>query len=294
MKSNHRSEDIDITPQLAAEWLKQNRGNRPISLSAVRDIKEAINAGEWQYNSEPIVFADTGRLLNGQHRLMAIRDSGKTCRSRVVFDMSEKVFLTYDVNGKGNRSPSDRLHGHGIKNSNVKSATISFLRYFENDGVFQQGKIRPTILLELADKFNADIDWALKHTSRKSAAGLTLSAPVHAPIAWMRHMDEKGVAEFAAYLRNSDAPRGTPAHLAMSAIANSRGSDTTARYELALKVLRALECHINGESVGVLRADPDTARRIRRARDVEKDIQPRHRRFATNGAGINHKGIGVV
>ena len=78
----------DVTPQMAAAWLSDNPQNRPLDEKRVAEYAERMRSGGWvehvKGGSRPIEVLDTGRLLNGQHRLSAIVRSGVTLKLRVV------------------------------------------------------------------------------------------------------------------------------------------------------------------------------------------------------------------
>ncbi len=82
-----RFSEIDITKPLlakmmvcsetASEMLKLNIKNRRIRNTAVDFIKYQIVNGEWRDDHpQPIVFSSAGRLIDGQHRLIAIQEMG--------------------------------------------------------------------------------------------------------------------------------------------------------------------------------------------------------------------------
>jgi len=62
-----------ITPRLAREYLATDEGkNRRPSKNHVQYLADSISRGEWvQITGQPIAFDKMGRLVNGQHRLLA-------------------------------------------------------------------------------------------------------------------------------------------------------------------------------------------------------------------------------
>jgi len=65
---------IKVTPAIAREWLQSNTINRPLRRSVVDGYKSSLIRGEYVLTHQGIAFADTGELLDGQHRLMAISE----------------------------------------------------------------------------------------------------------------------------------------------------------------------------------------------------------------------------
>ena len=88
---------MEISPALAAQWLKGNKGNRPISKATVSAYAEDMKNGAWALNGETIKisFDANGEpiTVDGQHRLYAIVQSGVTIQSCVVFSADDPRFI---------------------------------------------------------------------------------------------------------------------------------------------------------------------------------------------------------
>ena len=86
-----------ITPEMAAKYLKRNVDNyRRISKSKVAQYAAEMKAGKWQTNGEGIMFAQDGKLKNGQHRLAAILQAGIPVEMAVITGVPDDVTI-YDV-----------------------------------------------------------------------------------------------------------------------------------------------------------------------------------------------------
>ena len=66
----------DVTPDMARTYLKSNTHNRPLDAARVSKYAADMRAGRWLVSPETISFDEHGVLLNGQHRLGAIVESG--------------------------------------------------------------------------------------------------------------------------------------------------------------------------------------------------------------------------
>lgn len=103
----------NITPEMAFELLTKNTKNyRRIHVPTVKYYAKEMQEGRWEMNGEPIQFAEDGTLLNGQHRLTAIVESGVTVPLLVVTGVKKDVAI-YD-DGK-TRSPMDVASNLGIQ-----------------------------------------------------------------------------------------------------------------------------------------------------------------------------------
>lgn len=104
---------VDITPEIAATWLKSNTHNRNFRPAVAASYAADMTAGAWLENGQSIRFATDGTLLDGQHRLTAIRDSGVTIRMLVVRGLPNETQMTMDTGAK--RTFADVLRMDGEK-----------------------------------------------------------------------------------------------------------------------------------------------------------------------------------
>lgn len=104
-----------VTPEMAAAWLQENTQNRPVSPRHVNAYARDMAAGNWELNGESIKFSKTGRLLDGQHRLLAIIKAGVSVRIAVTRGVDPKAQRSMDA-GKA-RTASDALTIKGEKHT---------------------------------------------------------------------------------------------------------------------------------------------------------------------------------
>lgn len=129
------SEIVQVTPELAEQWLKDNitnrRYNNTIALKYASDMAE----GRWTYTGDPIQFDKDGFLQNGQHRLNAVVKSGKTIPFLIVRGLEPKAQAHMDLGRK--RTLGDILHLEGYENALVLAAVArgaaSWMGGFESD-----------------------------------------------------------------------------------------------------------------------------------------------------------------
>lgn len=97
-----------ITPAAASNMLETiNVKNRKIRPAVVSRYAAMMKSGDWKLSPEAIVIANTGRLLNGQHRLSAVAKSGVAVRFLVIRGPNEDVFEVLDRGSV--RSTADAL-----------------------------------------------------------------------------------------------------------------------------------------------------------------------------------------
>lgn len=126
---------MDVNPFIAEGWLKTNTNNRPLSDSRVVNYANQMKRGEWQLNGEPIIFAQNGALLNGQHRLQAVIKSKTTVKMSVVKNAPNDSFATIDT-GKG-RSGSDfwALKGLDTRSARIATTALGWLFRYDTSAV---------------------------------------------------------------------------------------------------------------------------------------------------------------
>lgn len=98
---------VEVTPEVARKWLERNIGNRPASPAHIANIEKIIRDGRWKMTGDPIRFSKTGKLIDGQHRLQAILNTGATVTCVVMRDLDDEIFDVLD-SGKP-RQKSDVL-----------------------------------------------------------------------------------------------------------------------------------------------------------------------------------------
>lgn len=123
-----------ITPEIASKMLANNKGNRPISTRRVKLYARQMQLGLFVLNGESIIFDSKGRLLNGQHRLEAVKLSGVPIQTVVIRGVDPDAFDTID-NGKA-RTPGDVLSMREVKNATaVASVSRLAMNYAAGHGV---------------------------------------------------------------------------------------------------------------------------------------------------------------
>jgi hypothetical protein len=116
---------VTVTPKLAAEWLDRNTNNRHIKETNLESITEHMLNDTFQsLNGDTIKFSKTGKLLDGQHRLQAVVDTGKTYDFIIVEGVDDAAFTTLDIGVK--RRINDMFQIDKVEHANAMSAISVF------------------------------------------------------------------------------------------------------------------------------------------------------------------------
>lgn len=187
-----------ISPEVAGELLSlrnvSNRSIKPIKLDQlIHDIRE----GQFFLNGESIVFANTGELIDGQHRLEACRQSGIGINALVVEGIDPSAKATVDQGSA--RTTGDILQMTGTEYGNI-TASIAKLAFSWVRGEGQFGSLARISRADTLGMIDGDptlVD-AAKYGANNSITGLA-SASVIGFCYWLIGR-QYGVDEAEAYL----------------------------------------------------------------------------------------------
>lgn len=87
-----------ITPEVAYGYLDRNTHNRKVSDSVVQRFAKMMREGKWNLTHQGIAFNTEGVLSDGQHRLWAVIESGKTVEMMVTRGVEPEAMLAIDQN----------------------------------------------------------------------------------------------------------------------------------------------------------------------------------------------------
>ncbi len=82
-----------ITPEIAKKYLSLSAGNRNLSPSNQRACERDISKGDWVLNGEAIKFNQSGKLVDGHHRLSAVVKTGKPIETLVVYGVADDIYI---------------------------------------------------------------------------------------------------------------------------------------------------------------------------------------------------------
>lgn len=113
-KSKLSVEYEEITPADAEEILEANtENNRNIKLAQVDKYARDMMAGRWEDNGETIKIDTNGKLIDGQHRMRAVLESGATMHFWVARGLPPETIHTVDVGVSRKYSDQLKISGHG-------------------------------------------------------------------------------------------------------------------------------------------------------------------------------------
>lgn len=249
---------MDITPRIAEVYLSGNTANRPINAKRVNEYARAMRAGQWRTTNQGIGISRTGVLVDGQHRLHAVIESGVCVKMAVTTGLDEDVFDVIDTGRT--RSDGDVLSIVGLKDYNLVAAAAKFILHYRAGtprpwprSVHSRKEIRE-FAEPYAPYFNELGANLARLTARRLGASPSAILAAHFVLTdWGRKWDHhepvsdwwKGL-ETGAGLPDGDARLALHSWIRSSAMQ----FNSIMRSELTfLLALRAFQAHIAGESM---------------------------------------------
>jgi len=127
---------VDITPPMAQEMLDKNiKNNRKTKRAKITAYKEDMLNGKWYITGEAIKFDKNDNLTDGQNRLHACLQAGKSFRTLVVWGVGSAGLLSMDSGAK--RSGGDALKISGVAEKHVTglAAAAAYIDKYRKGGL---------------------------------------------------------------------------------------------------------------------------------------------------------------
>lgn len=153
----HTREDIryvDVSPVIAAALLERNTRNRKMRGQDVKEWSGEMEGGRWRITHQGIAIARDGMILDGQHRLESIVESGVTVRMPVAVGLDPEVFSVIDTGRR--RNSADAMFMVGESNAFLLAAITRLAMQYETGYLNRQiggrgNKIHSDVLLAYRD-----------------------------------------------------------------------------------------------------------------------------------------------
>lgn len=126
-----------ITPDVAARYLaRKSEHQRSPRKAHVKRLAAAMKRGEWELNGEPIIFDTDGRMIDGQHRLLAAIEADAHITVLVVRGVPPRCYVTIDDGVS--KSGADLLTMNDFKHATMAAACAAVMLVLD-DG-FERGR----------------------------------------------------------------------------------------------------------------------------------------------------------
>lgn len=123
-----------VTPEWAAEVLARQDPNRSVKRRNLDRIAESLKNGTFKNIGDPIRFSKSGRLLDGQHRIMACVKANVSFDCFLIEGLDDDDFVIIDSGMS--RQASDDLHLLGEASSHIYASSLRYIESYYKKGAF--------------------------------------------------------------------------------------------------------------------------------------------------------------
>lgn len=186
---------VNVTPELARQWLVGNNHNRQLMTTKVIDFTRDIAANKWNSTHQGIAFSKNGTLVDGQHRLHAIVHSGVTVPMLVFVDQPIESHTFIDGGKKRTMLDIIRLE---TKDDSIKAKHLTVLKaMLAGSHCGNMNSLTPSELTFRFLRFNRNVKWVCDLFEKTSMTDATvLGVIARASL----HISCERLLEFAAML----------------------------------------------------------------------------------------------
>lgn len=252
---------VSVTPEIAINWLERNSHNRPLRNADVMRYATDMRMKRWMPGGVVIKFASDGTIINGQHTLWAVIESGCTIEVYVLTGVDPNVVMVEDDHARRRLTDVIRLTHPGSIVGNNHVAVATMLRYsmgWHNGDMAGGHPLTRQQEMSFIDEHYPCIDFAYKAVSNnRHRRGICVS-PVMAPIARAWHTeDREKLMRFGAVLSSGivdDTGENTAVLLRNYLLGGNALSGTmTQKQDTYRRAERALRAFLNRERLQILK-----------------------------------------
>lgn len=248
-----------VSPQLAAQWLEMNAGNRPINKAQVVYFKRVIRAGNWRITHQGAAFYDDGFLADGQHRLSAIADGEVSVYMNVTWGLARSSVHAID-RGR-NRSVQNVFGFIGLEMTSPQVAACRNMWIEYHSARSLDAEMNAALDTKRLAVFAQHVLPSLEFATPKSMAKGVAHAAVTGAIASAWFTQDRDLLERFKHLLHSgvgaDESESAAVRLREFLLTTKLNSGSAARKELFLRTCTALRAFLEGRGVTRLYCRPD-------------------------------------
>jgi hypothetical protein len=245
----------ELTPEAAREILEGSKdvNNRTVADSHVTWLAGQMKAGKWMCNGEPIILDEDGQLLDGQHRLWAVMESGVNVKTMVTRGISRAAFATIDTGYA--RTSANVLGMSGEQNVTVLAAALGWVWRHESGKMMWPLKTSGYTsmiglgLLRKHPGLKAVVTWAVSARHNVVLKNVTISALAFLRFMFEKHKPQKAAEFFSLVGDEAQDQAGTPTRVLRDRILTlSSGTRRTAKdvRDVMAMFIKAWDAFLNG------------------------------------------------
>lgn len=121
---------LKVTPVVAEKLLSMNTRNRPKRARDVNEWADEMAGNRWLVTHQGVAIDRDNAIVDGQHRLEAIVESGVSVTMPVAVGLDPETYKVIDSGRK--RTTSDALATNGEKSVHALAAAVKLVYMFDN------------------------------------------------------------------------------------------------------------------------------------------------------------------
>lgn len=164
---------VTATKEIVDALLSMNTSNRAVGKNAVERLVRQIKDGLWVPNNQGVGLSKDGNVLDGQHRLLAMREAGyPPVKFLLVTGLDPNAVATIDIGNKRTHHDTIRL----LLNMELNKHVVAAIGYLANARFSSRGSWG---LVEAKDRRTAFelVDWIDMYERGISTAFGAMSNP---------------------------------------------------------------------------------------------------------------------
>lgn len=229
-----------ITPAIATKYLETMDGNRSVRQTRVDFYAAQMRAGLWRKVPQGIIFDSAGRLVDGQHRMWAIVESGCAVVMYVHRGMSPEDVAALDTGLI--RGFADVAHYAGWEKTDPSAAGIAKILVM---GVGNCNRMVPAEVMNgWREHYDEGIEFACKiRLGTRGVGSKVIPLSVAAPFARAYYTEDRAALERMGQIIKTGVIEHTADRAAIALrdawLTRRLGTSDTERYQKAEAAIRA-------------------------------------------------------
>jgi hypothetical protein len=250
-----------ITPQRAEQLLQRNSNNRSVRARNVAKLAKDMKNGSFPFTGETVKISPEGKVLDGQHRLLACVQAGVSFHTLVAYNVPEDAMPMID---KGvSRRFDDTLGWKGVPNRRDAAAVTRRMALLV-DGITLRDTNTLALytdqqLVDVYDSLADQIQVAVQRGGTVSNAIGRSTTGWAVPLCWLAlNSDDDSVAEFTDLLvSGASLSEGSPILALRNWTTRGLAQRKTLRPdEMLIGVVKSYNAWLSGHELKLIRVNP--------------------------------------
>jgi hypothetical protein len=239
---------VKVTPELATKWLANPARNRTVGPTGLRNVHRYARdmiSDRWKQTYEPVRFDVEGKLMDGQHRMLAVIEAKRPVEFLVVKGLDGGVITCIDVGLI--RKVAQILQIEGFENTFKMASCIAMV-----DSILNGGRRTLSVdeVMGIVGKHKG-ILWVMSQQIHGTAAAPLFPSPISAAFALLYGKHPEKAAEYLEEYRDGTAKKGSPLWVLREYMRVKAGKalDIKNREITARKALSAFTYALKGQTI---------------------------------------------